>query len=249
MKINIENFKTVLKKSTLNHSIDNVQLIFTDESIKSKMISGSRDAISILSLSNDVLGPLKKDDIVEFNFTEPSQSLIPFLNLIDDDEADIKIYNEKITIISGPQQSNIHFSSPNVISVFTQNSPKEGIEYFLEMELTEDFISKITKIKKISSRFKNIYFSVEDGIFIMETTDKTNRFSNGMKFDILNINNTKDLTICFDQMNIMNMISVIGTDYSDFKICFSFIEDVGLGMLSTLKCDDSEKYFIMSKVE
>uniref|UniRef100_A0A6M3ITD0 Proliferating cell nuclear antigen PCNA N-terminal domain-containing protein n=1 Tax=viral metagenome TaxID=1070528 RepID=A0A6M3ITD0_9ZZZZ len=249
MKINIDNFKTVLKKSTLNHNIDNVQLVFTDKTVKSRMISSSRDAISILNIDNNILMGIKKDEEIQFNFIEPSQSLIPFLNLIDDDEANIKIHNEKIVIISGSQRSNIHFSSPNIISVFTQDSPKEGIEYFLELKLTDDFIANMIKIKKISSRFKNIYFNVENGMFSMETTDKTNKFSNGMKFDIVNISDIKDLTICFDQINIMNLMAVIGSDYDNFSFSFSFIEDVELGMLFANKSDGSEKYFIMSRTE
>jgi len=249
MKINTNNFKEVIRKATFNNSIDNVQLVLTREKISSKMISSSRDVVATLNIDNNVLNGLKKDEVISLNFTEPSQSLIPFLNLIDEEESDIKIYDEKITIISDTQRSNIHFCSPNIVSVFPQGAPKDDVSYFLEMKLFDDFISKMIKIKKISARFKNIYFNVEDSVFSVETTDKTNRFSNGLKFDLLDMSGVNDLTICFDQINITNILTIMGNDYDQFRFDFSYIEDVKLGMIYIHNSNDTERYYILSKME
>ena len=95
MKVNVENFKNVLKKATLNNSIDTVQLLIGPQKIKSKMISGDNTCITILDIDNNVVD-IKEE--LEFNFSEPSQQLLPYLNLIDEDEVEIIVKNEKIIL-------------------------------------------------------------------------------------------------------------------------------------------------------
>ena len=244
MRIHIENFKDVLKKATLNSSIDSVQLILTDDKITSKMISRDRSNIVILNIENEAVKDFV-DEEIEFNFNEPAQSLIPFLNLIDEEEADLELNNEKIVIKNGRQKSNIHFCSPTVVSVFTSDARNVG--YFLEMPISDEFIEAYNKIKKIGARFGKIYFSAEGGKFTFETSDKTNRYSNGLKFDIAEIDDNKKLTICFDFKNFVNLMTVISESEEEFKLCFAYAEEQEMGMLFCGKNDESEKYYLMSR--
>jgi len=242
MNINILNFKNVIQKSTLNFSIPSVQLKFEDDKIKSSMISDSRDVIVIVDIENTVISA----NDIEFNFSEPSVNLIPFLNLVDEDEADINIKNEKIILKSGSQKSDVHFCSPTVVGIFGSREPKEGIEYFTKIDIDDTFVENFKKLKKIGSRFGKIYFIVDNKKFLIETTDKTNRFSNSLKFNIIDIEN-EDLTMCFDYQNLSNLMMVIGDRVDEFVMEFAYIEEQEKGMLYAYTSDNSENYYLMSK--
>lgn len=242
MKINVENFKNVVKKATLNNSIDTVQLSIGPQKIKSRMISNDNTCIVILDIDNNVINVEKE---YEFNFSEPSQQLIPYLNLIDEEEADIIIKKEKIILINDEQKANINFCSPSVVSTFQSEARK--IDYFLTLDINEFFINAFNKIKKISSRFGRIYFTVENKIFSMETTDKTNKFSNGLKFDLEKIDNVDNLVLTFTAKNIIDLMTVINNE--NFRLNFAYVHDAGVGSLFAESNDSSEKYYIMSSDE
>lgn len=248
--LNVPNFKNAIQKATLNFSIDSVQLNFNDEKVKSGMISASSDVIVILNIDNDILPEIT--DEVTFNFAEPQQQLVPFLNLIDDEEVQCEIKEEKLVLKAENQKADIHFCSPQIVKVFSASDPKEGTEYFLKMDVDDDFIEAFLKIKKIGSRFGKVYFNVEDNKFVMETTDKSNRFSNGLKFTLVDEiakkkkEKVEDLFLCFDYKNIVNLISVLNED-QEYQISFAYLAEQELGMLFLGSKDSSEKYFIMSR--
>ena len=244
MKVNVENFKNILRKATLNFSISSVQLQLNQLKISSRMISENRDCIVILDVDNDVMAV---SDEHEFNFSEPNQQLMPFLNLIDDDEADIDVHSEKIVVKNGRQRSNIHFCSGQIVSVFGTDAAREGIESFLTLDIDDGFNDAFAKIKKIGSRYGNVYFNVEDGVFSIETADKTNRFSNGLKFELTRMSDVPDLSICFDYKNFINLMAVINGDSENFTLEFSYVEEQEMGMVYAGKNDGNEKYYLMSK--
>jgi hypothetical protein len=243
MNFNVDNFKNVLKKATLNFSIESVQLKFQDDKVSSNMISEHRDAVTNISISNDIFDG--KGNEYEFNFNQPSKQLMPFLNLIDGTDAELKIMDEKIIISSGRQKSNIHFCSPDIVSVFEGNV-RQGLDYFLELDIDDTLLDAFAKIKKIGTQFGNIYFNVEKNKFNIETSDRTNRFSNNLKFDLVDIK-AKDVSLRYDFKNFMNLMNVINGDAESFKMKFSYVESEGMGMLLTENEDSSEKYFLMSR--
>lgn len=243
MQINVENFKTVLKKATLNNTIDSVQLNFGDGKIKSRMINEGNDAIIFLDIDNNVLST---NDETTFNFREPAQNLLPFLNIIDSEFVDVDIQREKVVLKDGRQKANIHVSSPAAIRTFGSN-PRQ-LDFFTEIPLNEDFITIYKKIKKVGNRFGKIYFSVENNKFYIETTDKTNQFSNGLKFELLDIQK-EDLSMFFDFKNFVNVMEVINGDASDFLLNFAWVEAQEKGALVAKKNDESEIYFLMSREE
>jgi hypothetical protein len=241
VNVNVDEFKEVIRKATMNYSIPSVQLLIDGDKVLSGMISESRDVITILEVENNVID---MSDEVEFHFSEPSLNLIPFLNLIDEENADITIQREKIVLKSGQQRSNVHFCSPTIVSAFGSRSAREGTEYFITVEIDDDFLEAYSKIKKIGSRFGKVYFNVVNKKLSIETADKTNRFSNGLKFDLVETD-MSDLTICFDYKNFVNLMSVIGT--RPFKMSFAYIEEQDMGMLYASLEDESEKYYLMSR--
>lgn len=249
MNINIVEFKKVLKKATINFSLDSVQLNFSRDKVKSKMVTNANDAIAILDLPNAVIPGISEHNEHQFNFNDPNASLMPYIGLIEDDEqTDINILQEKVILTTGNLKSNIFFCSPAVVAVFTRDSFHTGQDYLAEFQLTEDFLHQFNMIKKIGMRFGKVYFSVVNKKLLMETTDKTNRFSNGLRFDLFDIDKD-DLSLCFDYKNFVNVMSAIDDDYESFTFHIIHREETEMGMIFFSKIDDSERYFLMSKAD
>jgi len=247
MEINVENFKSFLKKATFNFSIESVQIIIDGDRIQSKMINEEGTAIVNLDVENNVFTGI--EDKQELNFSLPFKQLIPFLNLLDEEEADIKLNDEKMVIISGRQKSNIHFCSPQIVTVFGADSPRSEVKPFLVMDIDENFISSFNKIKKIGQKFGKIYFTVDNNSLIMETEDKINRFSNSLKFNLIDKleNETDNLILEFKYKNMTDLMTLVSDE--GFKLSLFYIKDQEMGMAHVKSLDGCEKYFLMSKME
>jgi len=252
MKTNVNEFETLLKKATMNYSINTAQIRLEDGKIKSNMISSASDCITLLDMDNTVF---QADEYLEFNFLDPNINLVPFLNLVDEDEVDIDVNDEKIVLKSSNQRANIHFCSPHVVGVFSANSVREDLSSFLTLDIDDMFIEAYQKIKKIGNRFKQVYFNIENNAFVIESTDKTNRYSNGLKINLVDKIAKKksdapnDLSLCFDFRNFTNFMTVINGDADRFKVSFTYNFDQELGMMCGEKDDGSEKYILMSRRE
>jgi len=244
MIINIEKFKELLRKATVNYSIESVQLNFEKGLVESKMISSASDVIAILKTENDVLPELKTD--MSFSFADPAQNLLPYLNLIDEAETVIKVSEEKITLLTGHQSSHVFFCSPQIVSVFGHTEPKASFPVFHQVKVDKSFNDTFEKIKKIGSKFGKVYFGVDKGSFYIETSDKTNKFSNSFRVDLSQVKYS-DVSICLDYKNIVNLMSIIESD--DFTMEFYYVKERGLGMVRTSNKSGSENYYLMSKKE
>ncbi len=243
-KLYVDAFKDILKKATLNFSIDTVNLNIGSDLVESRMINNDKNAILFIYKQNDFIDGIQEDEGFSFNFSEPQAQLIPFLNIIDSDEAFIDIQEEKIVITDGNLSTKVFFCSPTIVNIFGSQSAKE-IDSFLEIELDEDFYRSYMKIKKIGAKFGKVYFTVKDKKFYIETLDKSNSFSNGVSIQ-LDEANENDLTMLFDFKNFVNLMTVIDVN---FKFKFSYLSEQEMGMLSAISNDDSEKYYLMSQEE
>jgi len=246
MKLNVENLKDVIKRSTLNYLISSIQLKFNNDKIISNMISTSMDAVIMLELDNNVIDIKSKDDIM-FNFTEPNINVKPFLDLIDDELIDIVIDDSKVKLGSSKQKMTFHFSSPDFVSSYKGDKPKID-NWFFNEKINDDIINKFNKIKKIAGKFGKIYFTIEDNKLYIETTDKTNTFANSMKFEIGDVD-YKNLTLCFDFKNVNALLSLISKTYDNYIIKLHITEDEEGGMLKFEKTDGSENFYFVSYTE
>lgn len=242
MRINVENFKEIIKKATVNFSIETVQLRFGGTKIQTNMISGDGNVISILDIPNDVIDVT---DELDFNFSEPSQGVIPFINLFDNETVSLRIYENRMTLVDGQQRSNIGFCSPLVVSLLGTESIKEDVDWFFTMEVDEAFKNIFNKIKKIGARFGKVYFEVNDQVMYIDTSDKTNIYSNGLRFELNNCEK-ENLTLSFDYKNMVNLMNVIG-ERDNFKFKLTYKQEQELGMLYAKLTDGSEKYCLLSK--
>lgn len=247
MIINTEELKNFLQKATLNYCIGNVQINLSKDKATSKMISSASDVITILNMNNNIMPSMKPSDVISMNFDEPNVNILPYLNLInDDEETEIKLKDEKITLVQGKVKANIFFCSPQVVNIFEADAPRADTTYFHEMKFDDDFIKDFGQIKKIGAKFGKIYFGVVDNMLYIETSDKQNRFSNGLRIDLCNVEHS-DMSMCFDFKNVVNLMTVLNGSSSEVTCKFAYLDEQELGMLSVYNEDESEKYYLMSK--
>jgi hypothetical protein len=207
-----------------------------------KMIDNT--AVVVLDLPNNFLEGLT--DEIEFKFETPNQNVKPYLDLIDEYEAVVDITDEKMTLKVGRQKTNIFFCAESFVSSFGGNEPK--FPYFTDLVIDEEVLDIFNKLRKVAARFKKVYFSVKNGKFFVEATDKLNRFSNGVKFQI-GETDAEDLEMVFDFKNFNSVLSLIGEESNQFKASFSWLKDQNAGMVVFKNNEESEKYYLMSRID
>lgn len=248
-KVNLLEFQDVLRRATLNFSIDNVGMSFGSDTFRVGMRSAN--AIVILSGVNEVISGIATTDTWDLNFSDPSKNVKAYFDLIipdADDEAIIEMKNEKIVVKSGGQKSNLFFCSDHLITKFERDGPRKTGALVYEFDITPEFVDIFNLVKKVAGGFGKVYFNVEDGEVSIESTDKTNSFSNGMKMAFGQCD-YEDVSICFDFKTFNNVMTLINGDATDFKFRIGYIPESSGGMASFIKNDDSEKYFVLSMRE
>jgi len=251
VKVKVGGFKNIIRKATLNMAMDSVQINFDPDRIKSKMISRDSSAILLLDVPNDVFTGVGGSDSHTLNFVEPNQNLMPFLNLFEDgSEIDLVKTDSAITLKQGKQKSTVRLSVEQAVSVFTRPGVNASIRSFVEFQMDSDFIEAYSKIKKVGARFGKVYFNVESNVLYMETTDREEGFSNSLKMEIQEVERD-NINLCFNYKNFVNVMTVVNSDYEDFKLSISAapVGDIMMGMISAEKEDGSEKYYLMSTRE
>ena len=240
MKLNVNELKVVLKKGTLNYLIESIGLVISKDHVKCNMISKDRNVLLFLDMPNNLIEGLK--DEMTMNFIEPNNKVKPYLDVIDDESVDIKVSDEKLVI---NKQLKLNFDDESVIDIFGKDNPINKIDFFHTAIIDSDFLMNFNKIQKIGRNFGKVYFSVVKNKMYIETTDKTNKFSNSLKFYLCDVKH-KDFTLCFKFKSLVNLMSLID---GDFEIKYSYVEKNDLGLICFVKNDDTEKYFLMSVLD
>ncbi len=242
MKINIKNFRDVITKATLNFSIETLQLRFSNR-IESDMLNGNGTSIAILDVENNVLDT--NEELV-FNFGDPSNNLVPFINLFDSDEVDLSLTDLFMKFQDGSQITKVGFCSDAAVKRLGTDDVRD-VDWFFEMKINEDLIKKFDKIKKIGSRFGKVYFCVDNNRLFLETADKTNRYSNGVKFKLADIE-MDDLSLAFMYADVVNFFHCVEMDLDkDFTFKVSYDSDQGLGCVYAFSEAGNEKYALISR--
>jgi len=242
MEINIKNFKNVITKATMNFSIETLQLRFSDR-IESDMINGNGTSIAILDVENNVLDTTEE---LIFNFGDPSNNVIPFIALFDNDSVQLSLTDLFMKFKDGPQITKVGFCSDQAVKRLGTNDVKD-VDWFFEMQIDQDIIDKFDKIKKIGSRFGKVYFSVNDNRLFIETADKTNRYSNGVKFKLADIE-MPDLNLAYIYNDACNFFHCIELDIDKgFTLKVSYDEGQGLGCVYAFSEQSNEKYALISR--
>jgi hypothetical protein len=248
MKININNFSKLLRKSTLNYGIESLQLRFSEGRIKCDSINQSGTSISILNVPNDVIDV--NDEII-FNFTDPSQQVIPYFKLYAADGIeDIDIQIEELFLLINDSQhkeySKITFAVPKSIKRLGTDDVK-NVDWFYEVPIDKEMIKKFEKIKAIGSRFGKVYIDLVDTNLYVNTCDKTNRYSAGQKFQIGTVD-MHDLSLAYTYVDAVNFFHCIEMDIEkNFMMKIAYQEDQKLGCVYAYSENGEEKYSLISR--
>jgi len=244
MNINVNNLQYLIKKATLNYVIPSVHLNITNESVVSKMRSQENSVVVCLDLPNDIITVLP--DSVDLNFDEPNLNVKPYLNLIDNDIAQISVNDAGLQLKDGRQKTNLFFCMPSTVTTFSGDAPSSTP--FHEINLTEEVEGYFDKIRKIAGKFEVVYFTVRDKKFYVEATDRSNRFVNGISFELANVD-VPNNDICIEYKNFNALLQVIDENFTDFKVSFSWIDTQEAGMLAFERNDGKEKYYLLQKMD
>ncbi len=244
MRINVENLQEVIKKSTLNYMIPSVQLKIDRDKITTKMRSANNTVVIYLDVDNNVFSDIP--DSIELNFDEPNVKVKPYLNLIDSEFVNAEFTDDKLTLKDGRHKTNLHFCMSSFVTTFTGQG--SNIPTFYDLRLTPEIGEIFDKIQKVAGKFEVVYFTIKDKRFIIETTDKTNRFSNGISFDLGEIDHG-DISICFEFRNFKAVLQCMEGVLDEFVAKFTWVEEQEAGMVLFEKNDGSEKYSLLSKIE
>lgn len=248
-KVNLLEFQNLLRKSTLNYSIDNVGISLNAETYRVGMRSAN--AIVILNGQNNIISGISDTDTWEFNFSDPSKNVKSYFDLLIPDaenEALIEMKEEKVVLKSESQRINLFFCSEHLVTKFDREGPRVSGDTVVERLITRGFLDAFHLVRKVAGTFGKVYFTVEDGVLSIESTDKTNSFSNGMKMSI-GSSDYGDVSICFDFKTINNIMNLLNGDATDFSFRIGYMSDTDGGIASFVKNDGSEKYYLLSMRE
>ena len=252
------NFEKVLKKVTLDNLIQFCQLNFIDGRIKSSIIATTRDVVVQHDMVNNVLGNIGAADDLTFSFTDPQLRITPQLKAlgsIDIEEAEIDISDEKIVIKAGQWGGGtIHFCDDSVLANHIMRRNPRELDYFHTIDVTPDMHFGFNPIKMIAPHYGKIYFTVKNGNLVLETGDKTNRFTDNYKLPLASGLQVNDLTVCFDFAHFSSLMNVMAAEEEkQYKMKFAWNEEDERGMLYTHTFETGlppvidEKYFLFSR--
>lgn len=243
--INTEDFTTFVKKATLNLSINSVQLNVTKDKVWSKMTSDDQSAFVFIEKPNTFFDGIQNNDELTLNFYEPRNTIMKHIGLINSPTFNADVKEEYMRVVSNKQSSRLHFCSPIRVTVFDRNMTTD-IEFNDSVTIDDEFISTYNKIKKVGNLYGKVYFSVEDGLLFIESTDKSIDISDSVKFNLAE-SESKDWSLGFDFKNMLNLMALIGSD-GGYTMSFLYIEEREGGLLSVKSEDNSESYILMGSM-
>lgn len=248
MKMNVSELKKMLKKSSISYLIPSVSLNFQNGKVWTNSISSDSNVISFIKMDDTIIQSGEEE--IEFNFSDISSNLKPYLDLIKDEEVEVKISDNKLVINDSENKKfDLFFCTKEFTNNFSGQDKTESLEYFYENDLSKQIMNKFNEIKKIALRFQKLYFICKDGEFCIESTDKTTSFCNSVKFKVDDVDTNLDISMCFDFKNLSYILNTIENDIDNFRLRCTYINESDAGLALFENKDTSEKYFIMSKSE
>ena len=193
---------------------------------------------SILYLPNDILTGVV-DSVLQFNFIKPKENVKPYLTLFEQEEVPLKISDRRIVLNN---QVKLHFSDPSTTSIIQKKNLENLDNFFITLTIDEDFLSIYQKLKKIGNKFEKIYLFVENNELFIESTDRNNPNSNGIKFKLCDVE-VEDIVFAFNFKLFSQVMSVI---WEDFSFNLASLEDSEAGLIKIN--NENEQYFIISEM-
>jgi hypothetical protein len=254
IKFNVQKFKNVMIKGTLNYCIDYLQLKFQEKKIKTAMVSSQRSVVTFLNLDSSGIIDLPEGDDIVMNFFQPSRQLYHF-DLINTETAHMKIVDdEKLVLVLGENNTeDIFFTSESSLKHnILKRSFKDDFPYFFETKITQELLAgSFDAIKKGGAQYGKFYIVVKNNKLFIEAADRGNSRADKTTRIIKEDVDMKDLSICFDLKNFIALTQVIElsreSDQKEFDMKIAYIEEREGGMIHVASTDNSEQYFLLNR--
>jgi hypothetical protein len=251
VQLNVNNFKNLIKRGSVNHVIDNVKLIFTPQLAVSSM--RGTDLISCVKVDNNILTGLKKADVIDFCFVNPLSNVLPYLEILRGDNVNVKIEDGYLELAEPPHTVKISLFHQNVVTPFdSDRQPK--IEFFVQFNPDERFANFIDKTKRVCASHGRIYLGTKGGFLYIRAGGAANELTSEIKLNLVETDfeikssDGKEIELNFNYKSFINMIGLIN---QDFSVSVAFDDDQDLGLIKAAKGDNgtsSEYYYLMSRI-
>lgn len=267
-QINVNVFKKVIKKSTLNLALEFTRIKFKDGRLTSGMTTTGRDIITILNMPNTLI-TLSEQDEVEFNLgglEKPLHTFDGFLKNYQQEVVEAKVYDETINtrIVFKPivslegqtvsHQHTIGLVSPTMVEPFVLQSNQQGeVPYFFNMDLTAEHIREFENTKFEGGRFGKVYIKVINNKLYIDTTDQNNMYENDHLLLLTTQDvNFEDKIMCFEYANFCHLLDVVKdelTSENPKQLCigFGWIAEGNIGIIHIYDVEKTEQYFLTSR--
>jgi hypothetical protein len=241
VSLNVNNFKSLIKKSTVNHVIDNIKMVFTPRHAISAM--RGTDLISVVRLENNILTGLKKADEIDFCFVNPLSNVLPYLDILRAEQVGLVIEDGYIELKESPHTVKISLFHQNVVTPFDADR-QPNIDFFVSFRPDEQFANFIDKTKRVCATHGRIFIGTKDGFLYVRAGGAANELASEIKLNLVE-SDFEDVELNFNYKSFINLIGLID---QDFNISVSYDTEQELGLLRVENADKSEIYYIMSRI-
>lgn len=240
MKINLKELKNIIKKSSMNYSIEDIQLIIDKENVVSRMSSNDGTFHVFINKNNNIISEAK--DTIKLNLQNPKGTLLRFVETIKENEVDFSFNEQNIKIKSGPKQMKLLLCHDTKVNTF-ERKMKE-VDFNGEIEIDEEMMNIFFDIKKIGYIFNKIFLIGKDGKLFIETSNRNyTDLTDNYKIEIGNTD--KEFVMMFETKTFSNMLTCLDND-KKYVFRYFFHEERNGGIMDIVDNDNSERYTIVS---
>jgi hypothetical protein len=238
VQLNVNKFKDLMKRGTVNYAIETVKMVFTKESATTSM--RGVNLISQVRVPNDILLGLKTADEIDFCFVKPTDNVLPYLEILRSEMVDTSIEDSHIELKENPYIVKISLVHPSVITAFDINH-KPDINFFVEFSLTDEFLNFLSKTKNISP---DIYMGSKGGFLYVRAGGPAGELNSEISLNLVETT-FKEIELTFNYKSFLSMISLLN---QSFVLSCAYDDDQEIGILRAENPAVTETYYLMSRI-
>ena len=242
VRLNVSNFKSLMKRGSVNFVIDNIKLIFTPQFATAAM--RGTDLISVVKVPNDVLSGLKRQDEIDFCFISPLSNVLPYLDILREDDVSVTIEQGYLELKEPPHVVKISLFNPNVMTPFDPDR-QPNIEFFVSFIPDERFATFVDKTKRVCATHGRIFLGVAAGQLYIRAGGVINELASEIKLNLVETDFASDVELSFNYKSFINLVGLISPG---FTISVAYDVEQELGLIRVSNPDQSEVYYLMSRI-
>lgn len=270
-QINLKRMSEILRKGTLDLTLQMIQLKFKEGRVYANMISGPRNVITILDLKNNIIDFSEHDEVI-LRFGD----LVKILQTIDtvrkftgQETIDIDIFDsaenphvifKNMYTLDGEEFEQRHkciMCDNSTVQPFILGEDYSEFPKFAEFKIYPDMLNLFFQIAAHAARYGKIYLRLTNGTLSIDATDENNMFEDNHDCDFAHDLDGEDMVMCFDYENFIHLLNIIKAEMSKddsktFKIAFSWFLRNESGIIRVFSYGDNsdnekEEYMLLNR--